>query len=554
MSKVKIIMAKEQQATSKPSKYDKKKTTFFELLRKYSKDPDELNKVLLPLTKGKEGEGISTLGIVKAGVNAVGYGLKHAGRMLTTAAAVPFYQQEFSKLMKVLSGGLDDPTNPSFFIQLLKDTDSLKFLSKGGGENLSKLIETITPTLISLSLVELGKTEELQEKHKVKKAKLSSLEKEFNELQEKPGHSSKDESRMKELQAEIDSLKQSLKVLEKEPSAETANFIKELRQAGLNEGYIKQNLAPLVGELTKVLLKEQSQELLKILQLGVEIATTTSEKSKEALEQQIIDKGLKILQNPAAVTVLTTRLPQFLSAPETQNILGKVAEQYVGQQEDLKKYGITAEIVKDAVPLAAKLVSAVLPHQSELISIITTARELMSLPPEKAGEKSQKINSLVNSILQLKNKEGVKEIIDQELPEFLTKHAEQLGKSIDKFLQEEANLPIKTQGEKLVKLAAKKSPQLLEIADMYSKRQFVKLIPKVGKLLFDREVLSVILDVAVTMAKKKKEHLKTHPMIAKIRQTLSRHKASSALDSSHSSLIPPVSTKISRKAQSILGR
>ncbi len=108
-------------------------------------------------------------------------------------------------------------------------------------------------------------------------------------------------------------------------------------------------------------------------------------------------------------------------------------------------------------------------------------------------------------MIEIKNNNPeISKIIEKDLPELLTKHASSLGPVVDEFLNKTPKgQKLKLDGEKLVKIAGKHAPELIKIADKFSKHEYGKIIVPALKLLSDPKVLGVVAETIVNLGKSK---------------------------------------------------
>lgn len=158
--------------------------------------------------------------------------------------------------------------------------------------------------------------------------------------------------------------------------------------------------------------------------------------------------------------------------------------------------------VKDVLPSITKLASLALSDSDKIADVIQKAQLIKSLPKE---EKSKEVKELISTLIQIKdNNPEINKIIEKDLPELLTKHASSLGPVVDEFLNKTPKgQKLKLDGEKLVKIAGKHAPELIKIADKFSKHEYGKIIVPALKLLSDPKVLGVVAETIVNLGKSK---------------------------------------------------
>jgi hypothetical protein len=246
--------------------------------------------------------------------------------------------------------------------------------------------------------------------------------------------------------------------------------------------------------------------------LGLEGVNT--ELKKELLQAKkpevikLVNNAKKAIDNLAPI--LKEGLPKYLDTNK-QNILSILDNPIVA--EKIKSSAIKPELIRkaldtsmpflaDALPSLTKLASSSLAESEKVADIIQKAQLIKSLPKE---EKSKEVKGLINSVIQLQNDNPeIKKVIQQELPELLEKHANTLGPVVNEFLKETSiGQKLKLDGEKLVNIASKHAPDLINIADKFSKGKYISMIGSVLKLSTDPKVLGVIAESAINLGKYK---------------------------------------------------
>ena len=222
-------------------------------------------------------------------------------------------------------------------------------------------------------------------------------------------------------------------------------------------------------------------------------------------EQQssILASGAEVLGSKQFHDLLNNDLPTYLKANKSSLIDAgmKLIEHDKTIQALLTSNGISTELVKEgadvgiefaaaALPLANKLATQSLAHPEELNKILMSIDEVIKAPK---SEQEKKIMNTVSLILDFKNKhKEIGSLIDNELPTLLTEHSEKLGSVIDKFLSQTAlGKKVNVKAEEIIKVASKHVPELTEIAGLYAKREYASMIPKVAKLIFKKDVMSL---------------------------------------------------------------
>ncbi|MFY9589140.1 hypothetical protein [Rickettsia endosymbiont of Halotydeus destructor] len=258
--------------------------------------------------------------------------------------------------------------------------------------------------------------------------------------------------------------------------------------------------------------KFKENQLWANTNLGTDGLSTADKKKlledKKPEVVKLINNTKKIVDNLSPM--LKEELPKYLDTNK-QHILGILDNPMVtekiktsGMEPALLHKAVDASIpfIKDALPSLTKLAHSSLADSDKVADIIQKAQLIKSLPKE---EKSKEVKGLVSSIIQLQNDNPeIKQVIQQELPDLLTKHAEALGPVVDEFLKKTAiGQKLKLDGEKLIKIAASHTPDLINITDKFSKGKYISMIGSVLKLSTDPKVLGVIAESIINLGKSK---------------------------------------------------
>lgn len=274
------------------------------------------------------------------------------------------------------------------------------------------------------------------------------------------------------------------------------------------------------------------------LNLNLEGLDTETKKALLAAKKpeviNLINNAKETIDNLAPV--LEKELPKYLD-DNKQNIADGLKPILIKKLEsskiepELVNKAIDASLpfLKDAMPSISKLASAALSESDQVADIMQKAQLIKTLPKE---EKTQELKELITSCVELKNKNPqVKQIIENDIPEILTKHSETLGPVVEDFLNKTPmGKKLKLDGEKLIEIAGKHTPELLKIADKFSKREYGKMILPTLKLLADPKVVGVIAESLVNLGKYKlkgKEKEVVGPHTAKLAQNKRNSKQAS---------------------------
>jgi hypothetical protein len=218
------------------------------------------------------------------------------------------------------------------------------------------------------------------------------------------------------------------------------------------------------------------------------------------------------LIDKVAAPIIGEDLPQFIK--DNKGNIVKLVYEVIKQEsvaQVLEELGVSSSLVKETtdtaidlivpmLPLVSKLASSAAKDKEGLQSIIMQAQNVMRAPKEEQEKLTLK---LVGSILEFKNKNPeVGKLIDEEIPKLLTEHSEKLGSVVDQFLnQTKIGKNLRIKGEDVVKIVGNKMPQLTEAAELYTTKQYAKLIPKALGILFDKEVLKLVTTSALDVIK-----------------------------------------------------
>ncbi|MDR0329459.1 MAG: hypothetical protein LBH99_02150 [Rickettsia sp.] len=264
--------------------YQEEKEKFFKICSDILKDQTHLEKILSPLAEPRTKEkGIGKGQAFKAAIEGIQFAVSHAKTTVGVITSGGFYAKEIEKLQKILNGEEKyDPSNPPFFIKLLQDPDTKTFLTQNV-EIINGLVENLAPILTKIALKELGKIDEIQKDFNSKKDDIQKLPELDKELQELKSSTIRKESKIKELEEKIDSLK-SLQA-----RYDRAILLQELKKAGFDEKYINSQLLPIVKNTVVEILKNP-ENIIDIVQLTADRALSDDPQVKKDLLATILDK------------------------------------------------------------------------------------------------------------------------------------------------------------------------------------------------------------------------------------------------------------------------
>ena len=306
------------------------------------------------------------------------------------------------------------------------------------------------------------------------------------------------------------------------PLGINAEFIEEITPTALN---IIQSALPLVTDATSRLAANGGPVAAAYTNLG-EFQKLSSNlisgKLSTQQEKETIQKQQKVLSemlehattiiDKVVAPVIGEDLPQFIK--DNKGNIAKLVDGVIKQEavaKTLEELGVSSSLVKETtdtaidlvvpmLPLVSKLASSAMKDKEGLQSIIMQAQNVMQAPKEEQEKLTLK---LVGSILEFKNKNPeIGQLIDKEIPKLLAEHSEKLGSVVDQFLnQTKIGKNLRIKGEDVVKIVGSKMPQLTEAAELYTTKQYGKLIPKALGILFDKEVLKLVTTSALDVIK-----------------------------------------------------
>ncbi|WP_342260267.1 hypothetical protein [Candidatus Tisiphia endosymbiont of Metellina segmentata] len=291
--------------------YQEEKEKFFKICSDILKDQTRLEKILSPLAEPRTKEkGIGKGQAFKAAIEGIQFAVSHAKTTVGVITSGGFYAKEIEKLQKILNGEEKyDPSNLPFFIKLLQDPDTKTFLTQNV-EIINGLVENLAPILTKIALKELGKIDEIQKDFNSKKDDIQKLPELDKELQELKSSTIRKESKIKELEEKIDSLK-SLQA-----KYDRAILLQELKKAGFDEKYINSQLLPIVKNIVVEILKTP-ENIIEIVQLTADRALSDDPQVKKDLLGTILDK-IDISVLDATLTTLKEKLPDVLAKNKTE--------------------------------------------------------------------------------------------------------------------------------------------------------------------------------------------------------------------------------------------
>ena len=207
--------------------------------------------------------------------------------------------------------------------------------------------------------------------------------------------------------------------------------------------------------------------------------------------------------------MLNEELPTYLRDNKEQ--LAQVALSQAAIQDGLAKYGISNELVGEAVKVGAEVVSSALPVITELLqSTLQDQHSLMQIIDDTKALVTNNydrnsIDKLVGSIIDLKNNNpAINKALTEDLPTILSKHSEDIGKVVDGLLNNtKIGQQLKLDTKKVVDVVAEKLPELIKVAEAYNNGKYGEMIASGAKILFDKKVLGLAVGAAGNYIKQK---------------------------------------------------
>lgn len=230
----------------------------------------------------------------------------------------------------------------------MQDTDTKTFLTQNV-EIINGLVENLAPILTKIALKELGKIDEIQKDFNSKKDDIQKLPELDKELQELKSSTIRKESKIKELEEKIDSLK-SLQA-----RYDRAILLQELKKAGFDEKYINSQLLPIIKNTVVEILKNP-ENIIEIVQLTADRALSDDPQVKKDLLGTILDKI------DISVLIKNDILSKFL-INDGENIAKAsqiIIESNTELQGTLSSLGVGKELLPEVVPVLSELIGNVL--------------------------------------------------------------------------------------------------------------------------------------------------------------------------------------------------
>ena len=195
---------------------------------------------------------------------------------------------------------------------------------------------------------------------------------------------------------------------------------------GVDPSFAKNTVTAVTG-LVSVVLKETSNEQIKSLVASGRSLLTASEEEAPALVQGLVSQGMAILGN----TKIAASLQNVGTILEKSNTdIAKIAVNAI--ENTTLKGVVTEEQINDVVPIATKVVGAVLSSIQDITTIVTKSQELVAnLDKTTEGLTAQQADSfgmIIDSLNNIVTKPGISQALSKDLPAFLEKNRDSLPK------------------------------------------------------------------------------------------------------------------------------
>lgn len=214
----------------------------------------------------------------------------------------------------------------------------------------------------------------------------------------------------------------------------------------------------------------------------------------------------------AITPALEKNLPAFINQHQ-QGLLGLVENSCRNPEiaKQLQEKGLTPEFAVKTTKAAIPLVAETMPHIATIVKDLgkksKNVDQLFKLYTnvEKASskEKPARVIELLNHTYTMaKEHPEAYKALSKEIPDLIVKHSEPLGEAIDEFLNKtEAGQKYNIKGSELLQVAGKNIPEFVEVADLYNKKEYGKMIRKAIPLLCKKEVFAFAVKAYFTRKK-----------------------------------------------------
>ncbi len=402
---------KQKKAKAKVLTYDNYRDKLFDAVSNLVSDSENINKVLDNVIEGKK------LQTVLSGAKFVG---KNAGSGLKLLSSAPFFKKEGERLIDIFNGKKKlNNKNLPFFLKLLQDKKAQEFLKKNG-QNIDILISSIAPKIAEIALANLGDLEKINKE-------IQSKAKEFKKLPEieqniallMTNEFSKDNNKqIKELEQQIAPLK------ELQNKKQIAQTISDLKLQKIDTKYLSKMIMPVINDVTHELLVDNPADLADIIKLSGDMAFEKNVVKKNQILGKILGKI------DVAKLVTSDHLINFLSQENSKD-LTKIANTVIKNNKNLQQrmdnFGIDKTLIKDAVPLAAKIGNRVLSNP-KIDNVVKVAKNIIidgKLNPNN-------ITPIVSAVSDFITETKMLDVIKNDVPDFLGTHKNMFGNIVSK--------------------------------------------------------------------------------------------------------------------------
>lgn len=504
---------------------------------------------------GHTKESLKTGAAVKG---ALSFAVQHMGITISAAQAMGFLDYEFEKLINILNGEMiESRYRPAFFFKFLQEPELARFITSNKEVILDILNTSAFPLLTSIALADLSATDSINQKIKVFRDRIVSadtivsmkkygLNAQFLDTHLRPVVMAFFEHATSNTQLIQDIWKKTSTALKtRSPTDRDALIqrvfkddvsIKSFLQAdavvdmltsnpeqwaksllvliqnthtlkAIQEGYdvTDTTISALASSTTKIFasaLKNTDDSTIKEIvhalfierksTVDVVMKATKTLISKGSLIRDVSNAFNDFIQKPSILLELGKIGSSILNSPK---IIDKAKELGISQESLTSLSASMIEFTPKALQILNKCMQGFAQEPGAVSELCTQFQDIVNSANE---ERASKVQKLVHSILDLKAKNPtISQAMDNDLPSLLSKHASVLGKCIDEFLTSKIGQGLKAKSEKVLLALSKKLPLIAEIAELHRQKKYVQIVPKICKLLFDREVLALVINVAV---------------------------------------------------------
>lgn len=354
-NQIKVALAKQKQ--EKKATYIEERSKLFNASSDFISNPASLNNILTPLAEKKGIKESAGLGdMISAGVSVIAFAADNAGAIVNIVGSISFYKEEAAKI----SRGREDKEEMSFFIKLLEDPITEKFLSNNSTK-LGNLVESIAPNIISIGIRELSKLPELQawlKEDRKEQGELPVIVEQLKVLEAKTKLTEADKKQIAELKDQISERK----VLELRISV--AETVGALDKIGVNTPYIAQKILPIAINPIKEILKNP-KDIIDVANASLDIVLNDDPKKTQ--------ESLRLIASKVDVGRLigSSGLQKFLrqEGPKLGQIAAVVMTNNPFVKAQTEKFGLTPELAQNVIPAVTQIASVALADSGKLTEV-----------------------------------------------------------------------------------------------------------------------------------------------------------------------------------------